>query len=39
LVLADGSREKYEYDYIIQSNTPDEIVAVELKGYAAEATP
>jgi hypothetical protein len=35
--LADGSKEKYEYDYIIQSNTPKEIVVVELKGYSSEA--
>ena len=35
--LPDGSKEKYEYDYIIQSNTPKEIVLVELKGYSSEA--
>jgi len=35
--LANGGKEKYEYDYIIQSNTPKEIVIVELKGYSSEA--
>lgn len=34
----DGTKEYYEYDYIINSSTPAEIVIVELKGYDASAT-
>jgi hypothetical protein len=32
----DKSKEGYEYDYIIKSETPKEIVVVEAKGYSAE---
>jgi len=35
--LPGGGKEKYEYDYIIQSSNPKEIVVVELKGYSSEA--
>ncbi|MBE0392183.1 hypothetical protein [Flavobacterium sp. PL002] len=33
-----GKKESYEYDYIIQSSNPPEIVFVELKGYNSGAT-
>jgi len=33
----DDTKEKYEYDYIIQSDNPKELVVVELKGYSSEA--
>jgi len=33
LKTEDGKKEEYEYDYIIKSNNPKEIVIVELKGY------
>lgn len=33
-----GKKEGYEYDYIIQSTNPPEIVFVELKGYHSRAT-
>ena len=36
--LDNGGKERYEYDYIIQSNTPKELVVVELKGYSSEAS-
>lgn len=32
----DGKKEKYEYDYIIRSDQPKEIIVVELKGYSSE---
>jgi hypothetical protein len=35
--LPGGGKKKYEYDFIIQSDTPKEIVVVELKGYSSEA--
>jgi hypothetical protein len=34
----DGVKESYEYDYIINSSNPPEIVFVELKGYHSGAT-
>jgi hypothetical protein len=37
-VKEDTTKEYYEYDYIIQSSHPDEIIFVELKGYDAAAT-
>lgn len=33
----EGKRYNYEYDYIIQNNTPKELIFVELKGYRANA--
>ncbi|WP_284653511.1 hypothetical protein [Flavobacterium terrisoli] len=33
-----GEKEKYEYDYIIESSNPPELIFVELKGYQAGAT-
>ena len=34
----DGNKENYEYDYIIESSNPPEIIFVELKGYNSGAT-
>lgn len=34
----EGNKENYEYDYIIESSNPPEIVFVELKGYNSGAT-
>ena len=34
----DGVKESYEYDYIINSSNPPEIIFVELKGYHSGAT-
>ena len=34
----EGKKEGYEYDYIIDSTNPPEIIVVELKGYNSEAT-
>lgn len=34
----DGDKEGYEYDYIINSSNPPEIIIVELKGYHSGAT-
>ena len=34
---ADGQKEYYEYDYIIKSSNPKEMLIVELKGYSAHA--
>ncbi|MFD1753585.1 hypothetical protein ACFSC6_00100 [Rufibacter sediminis] len=31
----DGSKEYYEYDFIIKSSTPKEILIIELKGYSS----
>lgn len=36
-VNSDGTKEYYEYDYIIHSNNPAEILLVELKGYNSSA--
>ncbi|MEP3209543.1 MAG: hypothetical protein ABJN95_10160 [Maribacter sp.] len=33
-----GDKEAYEYDYIINSSNPPEIIVVELKGYHSKAT-
>lgn len=33
-----GKKESYEYDYIIESSNPPELIFVELKGYNAKAT-
>lgn len=33
-----GKKESYEYDYIIESSNPPELIFVELKGYNASAT-
>ena len=33
-----GDKEGYEYDYIIQTNSPPEIIIIELKGYHSGAT-
>ncbi|WP_119789577.1 hypothetical protein [Flavobacterium anhuiense] len=38
MVHDDGKKENYEYDYIIESSNPPELVLVELKGYNASAT-
>ncbi|MFE3872141.1 hypothetical protein ACFX5F_13005 [Flavobacterium sp. ZS1P70] len=34
----EGNKENYEYDYIIESSNPPEIIFVELKGYNSGAT-
>lgn len=34
----EGEKESYEYDYIIQSSNPSELIFVELKGYHSGAT-
>ncbi|NRT16436.1 hypothetical protein HNP99_002803 [Flavobacterium sp. 28A] len=34
----DGKKERHEYDYIIESSNPPELIFVELKGYNAGAT-
>jgi hypothetical protein len=36
--MNDGQKEGYEYDYIINSTNPPEIIFVELKGYNSKAT-
>jgi hypothetical protein len=33
----DGTKEYYEYDYIVKSSNPHEILIVELKGYSSNA--
>lgn len=38
MVNEKGEKEYYEYDYIVNSNHPKEIVIIELKGYLSSAT-
>lgn len=38
ITMKNGEKEYYEYDYIINSSNPSEIIFVELKGYDASAT-
>ncbi|GEO05547.1 hypothetical protein AAE02nite_32110 [Adhaeribacter aerolatus] len=35
IVKPEGGKENYEYDYIIKSSNPNEILIVELKGYSS----
>ncbi|MDX5438716.1 MAG: hypothetical protein LPK03_16065 [Pontibacter sp.] len=35
MIKPDGTKEYYEYDFIIRSSVPKEVIVVELKGYSA----